>query len=46
MEDTDPLTFTWDEIAEGTTLSPEGAVTVGDVIYKPISIEVTLPQII
>ena len=41
MEDTDPLTFTWDEIAEGTTLSPEGAVAIGDVIYKPISIEVT-----
>jgi len=40
-ESSDPMTFTWDEIAEATTLSPEGELVVGDAAYQPISIEVT-----
>ncbi|MBG0786219.1 MAG: alkaline phosphatase family protein, partial [Anaerolineaceae bacterium] len=35
------LTFTWDEIAEETTLSPDGTVTIGEAVYQPSSIEVT-----
>ncbi|QRN83707.1 alkaline phosphatase family protein [Chloroflexota bacterium] len=41
MENTESLTFIWDEIAEETTLSPNGTLTIGEVAYQPTSIEVT-----
>ena len=40
-ENSDPMTFTWGEIAESTALSPEGELTIGDAAHQPLSIEIT-----
>ncbi len=40
-KDNDPVTYIWDEIAEEAIVSPEGALTIGETVYQPISIEVT-----
>lgn len=40
FKDGETQTFNWDEIAEETTLSPDGVLTIGDGTYEPISIDV------